>query len=79
MLDFQDIMRLQVEGLRQVETIDDLEREVLTHFCSLSAEALMRMGAQRKAPIDEVMVNAFKNGLALGLRLTINNREVFQR
>ncbi|GAI95879.1 unnamed protein product, partial [marine sediment metagenome] len=37
---------------------------------------LLRVGAQRKAPVDEVVINSFKNGIALGLRLTVAGGEV---
>jgi len=45
-------------------------------YCSLVTDALLRAGAQRKAPVNEVVVNAYKNGIALGLRLTVADGEI---
>lgn len=76
MIDFQEMTRRQQEGLRQIDTLQGDESDILKHYCSLSTEALLRLGVQRKAPVDEVVINSFKNGIALGLQLQITNSEV---
>ena len=76
MIDFEVMKRCQEEGQRDIDSLEGDERDILKHFCSLSTEALLRLGVQRKAPVDEVVINAFKNGIALGLRLSITNGEV---
>lgn len=79
MIDFQEMTRRQQEGLKQIDTLQEDERKVLQHYCSLATEALLRMGVQRKAPVDQVVINAFKTGIALGLQLQIKNSEVQER
>ncbi|GAI74209.1 unnamed protein product [marine sediment metagenome] len=76
MIDFNEMKQRQEEGLQDIDLLIDDEETVLKHYCSLATEALLRVGAQRKAPVDEVVINAFKNGIALGLRLSITNGEV---
>jgi len=70
------IRRRQEEGLNTIGTLEAEEKEVLQHYCSLATEALLRLGVKRKAPVDEVVLNAYKNGIALGLRLEVTQGEV---
>jgi len=76
MIDFDDMRRQQEEGLKLVDSLQEDESMVLRHYCSLATEALMKMGAQRQSPVDQVVINALKNGIALGLRLQVTEGEV---
>lgn len=76
MIDFEEMKRRQEEGLKQVDSLEGDEKTVLMHYCNLTTEALLRVGVQRKAPVNEVVVNALKNGIALGLRLIVAEGEV---
>jgi len=79
MIDFDDMKRRQEEGLRQVDSLQEEESVVLRHYCSLATEALMKMGAQRQSSTDQVVINALKNGIALGLRLEVTKGELWGR
>jgi len=76
MIDFEEMKRCREEGSQAIASLEGDERDILKHFCSLLTEALLRLGVQRKAPVDEVVISAFINGIALGLRLSIINGEV---
>ncbi|MBA7607050.1 hypothetical protein ES703_14202 [subsurface metagenome] len=76
MIDFNEMKQRQEVGMQAIDSLIDDEKMVLKHYCSLATEALLRVGAQRKSPVEEVVINAFKNGIALGLRLSITNGEV---
>ena len=76
MIDYQEMLKRQQQGLALIETLDEDEKAIIKHYCSLSAEAVMQMAKSREAPMDEAVVNAFKNGLALGLQLMIEKGEV---
>ena len=79
MIDFEDMKRRQEEGLNIIGTLAADEKEVLQHYCSLATEAFLRLGVKRKAPVDEVVLNAYKNGIALGLRLQVTQGEILGR
>ncbi len=79
MLDFDTMMKLQKEGLQQIGTLQGETKGDLQLLCSLNTEALLKMGAQNKAPFDEVVVNAIKTGVALGLRVEIVNGQLCGR
>ena len=76
MIDFEEMKQRLEEGLQAIDSLEGDEKDILKHYCSLSTEALLRLGVQRKAPVDEVVINSFKNGIALGLNLAIINGEV---
>jgi len=76
MIDFEDMKRRQEEGLNLVDSLQEDESMVIRHYCSLATEALIKMGAQRKSSTDQVVINALKNGIALGLRLQVAKGEL---
>jgi len=76
MIDFNEMKQRQEVGQQDIDSLIDDEKTVLMHYCSLATEALLRLGAQKKAPVDEVVINAYRNGIALGLHLEITAGEV---
>lgn len=76
MIDFNEMKQKQEEGQQDIDSLVDDEKTVLKHYCSLATEALLRLGAQRKSPVDQVVINAFRTGIALGLRLTVAGGEI---
>lgn len=76
MIDFNEMKQRQEAGQQDIDSLIDDEKTVLKHYCSLAAEALLRLGAQKKSPVDHVVVNAFRLGIALGLHLTVADGEV---
>ena len=76
MIDFEEMKQRQEAGQQDIDSLIDDEKTVLKHYCSLATEALLRLGSQKKAPVDQVVINSFRTGIALGLRLSITNGEV---
>ena len=79
MIDFEEMKRCQEEGQRDIDSLQEDEKMVLQHYCSLETEVLLKMGTQRKAPFDQVVINSLKMGIALGLRLQVIQGEVLGR
>jgi len=76
MIDFAEMKQYQEEGQKDIDSLEGDEKDILQHYCSLGTEALLRLGAQRKAPVDQVVINAFRTGIALGLKLQVTAGEV---
>ena len=76
MIDLNEMIKRQQNGSLLIQNLNQDEQEILQHFCSLSAEGLLELGKQRNAPVNEIVINALKNGIALGLQLMIENWEV---
>lgn len=76
MLDCDALIKRQQQGIALLDSLQDNEKEVIKYYCSMLATGLVKMAESRKAPVDDIAVNAVKNGLALGLQLIIQNGEV---
>jgi len=76
MIDLNEMNKHQQEGLMDIDSLQGMEFEVLRHYCSLATEAFLTHGVQSKSPVDKVVINAYRAGIALGLKLTIANGEV---
>jgi len=76
MIDLKEMIQRQQNGAMLIENLQADEKAILQHFCSLSAEGLLQLGEQRKAPVNEIVLNAMRNGIALGLQLIVENGEV---
>lgn len=76
MIDYQEMLKRQQQGIIILESLQKDEKEIIKHYCSLAADAVLELSRSRKAPISESIINAYKNGLALGLQLNIDNGEV---
>ena len=76
MIDFEEMKQRQEAGLQEINSLQQDERDILKHYCSLATEALLKVGVKRKAPLEEVVINAYKNGIALGLCLQVTQGEV---
>jgi len=76
LIDLNEMIQRQKNGSALISNLEEDERDILQHFCSLSAEGLLELGKQKNAPLNEIVINAMKNGLALGLQLIIENGEV---
>lgn len=79
MIDFQDMNSRQQAGLSQVGALQEDERAVLQHYCSLATEELIKQGEKRQAPVDQLVINAYRYGIALGLQLQVTNGEILGR
>jgi len=76
MIDLKEMIKRQQNGAMLIESLQTDEKAILQHFCSLSAEGLLDLGKQRNAPVNEIIINAMRNGIALGLQLMVENGEV---
>jgi hypothetical protein len=68
-----------MEGSSLVDSLTEDEVTVLRHYCSLLTEALMKKGAEEKKTVDQLVINAVKTGISLGVRLDIKDGEVIGR
>lgn len=76
MIDYQEMVKRQQQGIALLESLQNDEKEIIKHYCSLSADAVLQLAKSRKASTPEAMVNAYRTGLALGLQLNVDNGEV---
>lgn len=76
MIDLTEMIERQKNGVMLIEQLEPDEKDILKHYCSISAQALLELGEKQNAPINEVVINAVRTGIGLGLQLLIDNGEV---
>lgn len=76
MIDFNDMKRRQENGLAKLNSLDDDEMQVLRHYCSLTTEVLMTIGQEGHKTTDQIVINAIRTGIGLGLMIKVENGEV---
>ena len=79
MLDLAKTIQAQQAGETLLTGITEDEKTILSSYCWLAGRDLLKAGAQRQAPVDEVVMNAFRNGIALGLCLKVTNHQILER
>ena len=79
MIDLAEMEGRQKEGAELLDALQGDEKDVLQHYCSLVTEALLKEGALRKVPVDRLVANAYRFGIALGTRLKITGGELLGR
>ncbi len=76
MLSLQDFAGLQKEGIQDTGTLSPAEKEALQDIVICSGTELLAEAMKRGATVEEAVVNAFQYGIALGLRLKVENGEL---
>lgn len=79
MLGLQQLIDAQKQGERLLTNLTDDEKVIIQNYCYAAAGGLMQLGAQEKAHVNEIVMNAFRNGIALGSQVTITNGEIRRR
>jgi len=79
MIDAKDMSARLMAGLQQIGSLEGEELLALQLYCQMFAKKTLDDGCRREAPLQDLMINALKNGIALGLRLRIQNSEVLGR
>lgn len=76
MLSIQDFIGLQGEGVRDTSALLPSVYEALQDYVIWSGSELLKEAMKRGATVEEAVVNAFRYGIALGLRLKVENGEL---
>lgn len=79
MIDYKEMIQRQQTGINKVESLQGDEEAILKHYCSLAAEGILTAGSQRRATVNEAVINGIKTGIALGIELEVVNGEVLGR
>ncbi len=76
MLDLNTLMLKQEEGEKLLSGLTPQEKTILSSFCWLSGNGLLTTASKKKASVNEVVMNAYRRGIALGITLSVQNSEV---
>jgi hypothetical protein len=79
MINFEEASNLQMLGAAEIKKLSESELDMLKYFCLSGAQAWMKIGAQQKSSVEDVVLNAYRMGIALGSQLSITNGEIKRR
>ena len=79
MLGLNQLIDAQKEGEALLTSLTDDEKTIIQHYSYAAAEGLMQLGSQQKAAVNEIVMNAFRNGIGLGLQVRVINGELKRR
>jgi hypothetical protein len=79
MLDLNGLVSKQKEGDRLLQTLTHDEEVVLQNYCLAAAQAVTKAGMAAQQTTNNIILNAFRTGLALGLGIDIAASKVRPR
>lgn len=79
MLDLNQLISKQNEGNQFLATLVENEAVILQNYSYMAARELTREAHSRGEPINNLILNAFRNGICLGLGLQVESGTVQER
>jgi len=79
MLDLNALMKQQKEGNQILTTLTEEEEFILQNYALMAAQGLIQVGGGKKESTTNIVINAFRFGLCLGLELDISQGKVKER
>ena len=79
MLDLKRLVAQQAQGNAQLKTLAHDEQTVIQNYAVVAAREIAKAGAQREQSASNIILNAFRSGMALGLSIEISARQVKAR
>jgi len=79
MIDLDQLRQLQITGAKEIDDLTQLEQDALIGYSALAAEDCLKDAQARRANTRELVTNAFRQGMCLGLEMQIENAQVKER
>lgn len=79
MLNLNQLMDAQRSGGGQIEGLSHDDMVILQNYCLLAAQNLITTGAKDKRGVTDIALNAFRNGVALGLATKVEQGKLVRR
>ena len=79
MLNLETLLRKQTEGDHLVSTLTPKEATILQNFALMAAQGLIQAGLKRQESTNNIIINAFRNGICLRLGLEVREGQVVER
>ncbi len=79
MLDLHQLIKLQKNGNQLINTLGHDDMVIMQNYCLLAARGLLKEGAGTNQSTTNIVLNAFRNGIALGLGVKVAGGQVQER
>ncbi|MDP2660854.1 MAG: hypothetical protein Q8R28_09005 [Dehalococcoidia bacterium] len=79
MIDAKELVKRHEAANANLASLQEDESAVLQHYCSMITDEFLKAVASGKAPLDQIIINAMRTGITLGLAISIQDGEVLGR
>lgn len=79
MLDLNALVANSKKGDHLLTTLSHDEMVIIQNYSLMSVQAIIKAGVGAHQKTNDIVLNAYRNGLALGLRLKIENGKILTR
>ena len=79
MLDLNELIAEQNAGNELLATLGENESAILENYGLLAVQGLIEMASTRKETAHNLVLNAFRNGICLGLGIQVADGEIQKR
>lgn len=76
MLDLNGLVAQQKKGDRLLTSLNHEETVVIQNYSLMSTQALIKAGLGAEQSTNNIILNAYRAGLALGLQIDISNGKI---
>ena len=76
MLDIETIWAKQTEGSALIAALPEAEKTLVEGYCYLVTQELLKEATRQKSSVEDLVLNTYRYGMALGLALQITNGEL---
>lgn len=77
MLDLNELIRKQEQGNQQLASLTEDETVIIQSYALLAARGIVQ--AKRGESVTNLVINAFRNGICLGLGLEVGAGQIRER
>ena len=79
MIDFKSLLDHQKNGMAELDQLTEEELPVFIAYCSMVADDYGKLANSTQMNIDELVVNSFRSGVALGLKIKVDQGQLLRR
>ena len=79
MLDLNQLIQKQNEGNQALSSLNENEAAIMQNFGYFAMDAIITKGAKQNDSVDNLILNAYRNGICLGLGLQVVNGCIQER
>ena len=76
MIDLKELIRIQGAGDKLLGTLTHDDMVIMQNYCLLSAQGLLKAGHGANQSTTNIVLNAYRNGICLGLGLKVSSGQV---
>ncbi len=75
-ISIEEVVKARDQGVKLIGGLPDPEKEMLQAYCFITADSVIEEAAKHNADVPSMITNAVRLGLALGLQIKVEEKQV---